>query len=374
MTSRAVRATLEASYDRLQDLAGEIKLPELEIPEAEIDRRPTGTGRSWASAWDWAEQTRRLKARESLRAGQSLVMTATETRDPLARDAGRRWMASQVSQPRGNWKAFAVDRGGGRTVAPSSTVTPAAGSADILTAAQLEPTDLFPEPRTGHEGDDRGEPDPYHDEGGAHLYDVVRFESEGFPPAARDGTLVDGGRRRVLFRLPSLHGQSVVYIVEGEKDVDRLRSIELGRAQPATRAAREELERRLRGAAHGGWRRFRGVILPDNDDPGRQHAAAVAASCQAAGLRVRIVALPGLREKGDASSWLDAGHPEESELDRAGGRTDGEPYTEGGDRRAADGPPGPTHESDRCPAAGGADRRRDRPESAGAGRADCRRS
>ena len=50
------------------------------------------------------------------------------------------------------------------------------------------------------------------------------------------------------------------------------------------------------------------VILPDNDDPGRKHAETVAASCHAAGLEVRIVALPNLKPKGDVSDWIAAGH------------------------------------------------------------------
>jgi putative DNA primase/helicase len=50
------------------------------------------------------------------------------------------------------------------------------------------------------------------------------------------------------------------------------------------------------------------VILPDNDDPGRDHAAHIAASCSAAGLTVKVVTLPDLPAAGDVSDWLDAGH------------------------------------------------------------------
>jgi hypothetical protein len=46
------------------------------------------------------------------------------------------------------------------------------------------------------------------------------------------------------------------------------------------------------------------VIVPDNDEPGRQHAEAVALSCHAAGLKVRIVALPDVPAKGDVSDYL----------------------------------------------------------------------
>jgi len=96
-----------------------------------------------------------------------------------------------------------------------------------------------------------------------------------------------------------------VFIVEGEKDADRLWGLEL----PATTNA---------GGA-GKWRDAHTaqlveagvkavVILPDYDEPGRRHVETVARSCHAAGLRVRVLALPGLPEKGDVSDWLDAGH------------------------------------------------------------------
>src|SRR5262249_25566785 len=50
------------------------------------------------------------------------------------------------------------------------------------------------------------------------------------------------------------------------------------------------------------------VILPDNDDKGRAHAEDVARRLTGVARRVRIVALPGLPDKGDISDWLAAGH------------------------------------------------------------------
>src|SRR5208282_4265988 len=62
---------------------------------------------------------------------------------------------------------------------------------------------------------------------------------------------------------------------------------------------------------YAGWAdHFRGrhiVILPDNDGPGRKHAAAVAAALLSAAASVRIVELPGLPAKGDVTDWRDAG-------------------------------------------------------------------
>ncbi|MBI3910615.1 MAG: hypothetical protein HY320_06750, partial [Armatimonadetes bacterium] len=57
------------------------------------------------------------------------------------------------------------------------------------------------------------------------------------------------------------------------------------------------------------------AILPDNDQAGREHAQQVAASLYGKAASVRIVELPGLPAKGDASDWLAAGGTRE-ELER----------------------------------------------------------
>ena len=49
------------------------------------------------------------------------------------------------------------------------------------------------------------------------------------------------------------------------------------------------------------------VILPDNDDAGRNHANDVARSLAGKAARIRVVELPGLPDKGDVSDWFAAG-------------------------------------------------------------------
>ena len=46
------------------------------------------------------------------------------------------------------------------------------------------------------------------------------------------------------------------------------------------------------------------TILPDNDDPGRQHAQKVAQHLQGVAAEVRVLDLRGLPEKGDVSDWI----------------------------------------------------------------------
>ena len=67
----------------------------------------------------------------------------------------------------------------------------------------------------------------YHDERGALLYQVVRFEPKDFRPRRPHGagggwTWDLKGTRRVVYRLRELAEQQRVVWVEGEKDVDRL--------------------------------------------------------------------------------------------------------------------------------------------------------
>jgi hypothetical protein len=119
-----------------------------------------------------------------------------------------------------------------------------------------------------------------------------------------DGKWTIKGVRIVPYRLPELIAatpETTIYIPEGEKDVDNLRAIDcIGTCNPM-------------GA--GKWRtefaeHFHGnnvVILPDNDETGRDHALDVAANLAPVAACVRILELPGLPEKGDVSDWLAAG-------------------------------------------------------------------
>ena len=168
-------------------------------------------------------------------------------------------------------------------------------------------------------GDQHGVPRPggdtsaattynYRDEDGKLLYQVLRSPGKGFwvrrPNGSSGWVNSIKGVRRVLYRLPELLARpdETVFVVEGEKDVDRLHAVGL-------------LATTNSGGA-GKWKTsysecLRGrdvVILPDNDAPGRDHAARIAKSLQGIAESIRIVELPDLPEKGDVSNWFDAGH------------------------------------------------------------------
>lgn len=145
---------------------------------------------------------------------------------------------------------------------------------------------------------------PYRDEAGLLLYEAVRMVPKDFRQRRPDGNGWSwslGDVRRVLYRLPELlASKDLVFVVEGEKDVETLVTMGLVATTNAGGAGkwRDEYSATLRGR--------RVIVLPDNDEPGRKHAQQVAASLEGVAA-VRIVALPGLPPKGDVSDWVAAG-------------------------------------------------------------------
>lgn len=105
----------------------------------------------------------------------------------------------------------------------------------------------------------------------------------------------------ILYNLAALTVASWCCIVEGEKDADRLISLNI----PATTCA-QGAKKWHRGYA----KHFEGMhvaILPDNDEAGQQHARIIAASLADVAKEIRIVKTSDA-PKGDVSDYLDEGH------------------------------------------------------------------
>lgn len=108
---------------------------------------------------------------------------------------------------------------------------------------------------------------------------------------------------KVPYRLPELLAavHDTVFVVEGEKDADRLASLGFVATTASEGAGKWS-------ADLNSWFAGKTVhVIADNDDPGARHAQLVAASLSGVAAEVRIVSLPGLAEHGDVSDWLDAG-------------------------------------------------------------------
>ncbi|MGO8685199.1 MAG: AAA family ATPase [Thermoleophilia bacterium] len=147
----------------------------------------------------------------------------------------------------------------------------------------------------------------YVDDDNKLLYEVCRYEPKTFRQRRPDG--VGGwqwnlnGARRVLYHLPALiaavKSNQPIYICEGEKDV-----VALERAGAVATC---------NAGGAGKWRaeyntyfaHAQVIIVADNDEPGRKHAAQIATSLHLVAASVSVVHAAAGK---DASDHLAAGH------------------------------------------------------------------
>lgn len=159
----------------------------------------------------------------------------------------------------------------------------------------------------------------YVDRDGTLVAQKVRFATKEFgwrrPDAdARGGWRwgLDGTPAPALYRWSELEKASLVFVVEGEKAVDRLHTLDLvatcGPAGASTWKGSSELLDTVSAAAVI-------AILPDRDQPGERHAERVAADLVAnrgdRPIVVKVIPLSDLPASGDVVDWLDKGHTRE---------------------------------------------------------------
>jgi hypothetical protein len=150
---------------------------------------------------------------------------------------------------------------------------------------------------------------------GTRYLRVQRTEPKSaFPQSYWTGTAWASGKPRGLkipYRLPEMIAavHDVVFICEGEKDVDAL--IKRGFVATTNSEGAGKWTEDLNS-----WFADKEVfILADNDEPGRRHANAVAEHLKPVAREVRVIDLPSLPPKGDVSDWLDAGNDPSTLLD-----------------------------------------------------------
>lgn len=146
----------------------------------------------------------------------------------------------------------------------------------------------------------------YRDESGDLLYQVLRYDPKDFrqrrPDGKGDWIWKLDTTRRVLYRLPELlgaHPDSTIWIVEGEKDVDALRALGFIATCSVGGAGKwrsDDYNLHLAGRDV--------VVIPDNDQPGIDHAHAIELALTGIARSVRVLTLPGIPDKGDVSDWL----------------------------------------------------------------------
>jgi len=154
----------------------------------------------------------------------------------------------------------------------------------------------------------------YTDEDGGYLFHKVRLEdadgnaAKSFRAKRGDDWSI-GDVRRVLYNLPAVIASPRVFIVEGEKDADRLNSMGLvatcnfdGASMAASKPKwLESYNEFMTGKVV--------YIIPDNDDQGRAHADHVKNSIATVAETAVIITLDtGNIKGGDVSDWLGLGN------------------------------------------------------------------
>jgi hypothetical protein len=180
---------------------------------------------------------------------------------------------------------------------------------DILAALELTMSDLYDEPLEKPERPQVVAQYRYVDAHGQLLMTVKRLEPgphgerKTFRQYRADGSAGVSGVPRVLYRLPEVlkaaKAGQIVYVVEGEKDADNLAAKGVTATCCVAGAGkwRDEYTASLKGASEV-------LIIADKDEPGRKHAAQVAASVAKAGIPFRV--FEAAKGK-DASDHLAAG-------------------------------------------------------------------
>lgn len=143
----------------------------------------------------------------------------------------------------------------------------------------------------------------YQDENGSPLFRVVRQDPKAFyqqRPDGNGGWISDmKGVHLVPYRLPEIMQSSEVIIVEGEKDCEALAALGFCNVTTNPMGAgkwRKEYSQFLKGKVV--------YLIPDNDEPGREHMRGVWRALVGAAKSIRLVTLTGLRDKGDISDFI----------------------------------------------------------------------
>jgi len=164
---------------------------------------------------------------------------------------------------------------------------------------------------------------PYTDATGKVLYYNCRFEPKTFRQCRADGlkwSVKD--IKKVPYQLPKVAEAKTVFILNGEKACNRMNDI----GQVGT----------CNVAGEGNWTSnlnpyFKGkqvVIIPDNDEKGRQHADKVYHELKDVAASVKVIELPGLPKQGDFVDWFDAFDDMETAAEQLAIMVDGaEPFS-----------------------------------------------
>jgi hypothetical protein len=154
---------------------------------------------------------------------------------------------------------------------------------------------------------------PYRDAAGNVLYKKLRFEPKDF---AFDRSLK--GLRRILYKLPELIAaplSTAVFIVEGEKDCDKLATRGFVPTTSPFGGSKTPSQKKWLPEFNESFCDRKVVVIPDNDETGIAFARYVAEQVFPVAAEVRLVTLPNMPNGGDVSDFLDSGGTRERLVD-----------------------------------------------------------
>lgn len=142
----------------------------------------------------------------------------------------------------------------------------------------------------------------YTDEIGNLFYQVCRFEKEGekkeFVQRTPDHEGLGSNTPRFPYNLPALVRSDEVFIVEGEKDVETLRTFGL------TGTTNSGGAKNWDPSLNHWFKDKKVVILPDNDEPGAAHAKMLVGMLKPIAKSVKVLRLSS-QPKGDITDWVE---------------------------------------------------------------------
>jgi len=163
----------------------------------------------------------------------------------------------------------------------------------------------------------------YTDADGKLLFQVCRMAPKDFRQRRPNGKggwiwkMKGSGVQRVLYRLPKISKANEVIVTEGEEDVDNLSSIGFTATTSPCGAKkwRDEYNKSLKGKNV--------VLIPDNDNEGREHMTRVAQSLHDNVKSLKWLDLPDLPSKGDVSDFINTFDDKEQAAERLSFMIDG---------------------------------------------------
>ena len=145
----------------------------------------------------------------------------------------------------------------------------------------------------------------YTEAAGELLYQIVRFEPKDFRqrrPDGRGGWIWRKHPNQVLYHLPEILEAPIVFVVEGERDVETLRAhgfVATTNAGGAKAPWLPQFTEALRGREV--------ILMPDADQPGRARVVRIARALLGVAARIIVLEPDGAK---DVTQWFDQGHSE----------------------------------------------------------------